>query len=273
MPPLSRLRLPIRLPLIRRALASVAAALQHDTSTWTQAPLSFVAPASADASLFHVSVDISDAPDLADSYTSPGQYIQLRVPAADKPTFLAVASPPSLVASRGEFQFLVKRVRGSTADLLCTLERGDVVELGDIMGRGFQLERISPPDAFPSVLIFATGTGISPIRALIESGFNANERSEVKLYYGARNLQRMAYQDKFKDWESMGVKIIPVLPKPHERWNAEQGYVQAALLRAKQVLNPSSTGIVLCGHKRMTEDITSALLADGVSKEKILMNF
>jgi ferredoxin-NADP reductase len=34
----------------------------------------------------------------------------------------------------------------------------------------------------------------SPIRSLIESGFNENKKAEVRLYYGARNLERMAYQ-------------------------------------------------------------------------------
>ncbi|WOL02865.1 hypothetical protein Cni_G11584 [Canna indica] len=270
---LPRLRKGLHVPLRRRALAAVAAAVRQDAATWTQAPLSLVAPADADASLFHVAVDVSDAPDLAVSYTAAGQYLQLRVPVADKPVFLAIASPPSFAASRGELQFLVKRFPGSTADLLCGLGRGDVVELSGIMGRGFPVERISPPDAFPTVLIFATGSGISPIRALIESGFSANERSDVRLYYGARNLQRMAYQDRFKDWESTGVRIIPVLSQPNEKWSGERGYVQAAFSRAKDILNPSSTSAVLCGHKQMAEDVTSELVADGVSKEKILMNF
>ncbi|KAJ8464145.1 hypothetical protein OPV22_026697 [Ensete ventricosum] len=251
MSPLSRLRLPA--PLHRRALTALAAAVQQDTDTWSQAPLSLVAPASADATLFHVAVDVSDAPDLAVSYTAPGQYLQLRVPGADKPAFLAIASPPSFAASRCEFQFLVKRVPGSTVDLLCGLGRGDIVELSGIMGRGFQVEEISPPDAFPSVLIFATGSGISPIRSLIELGFRANERSNVRLYYGARNLQKMAYQERFKDWEYAGVNVIPVLSQPDERWSGERGYVQTAFLRAKHILNPLTTGAVLCGHKQMTE--------------------
>lgn len=34
----------------------------------------------------------------------------------------------------------------------------------------------------------------SPIRSLIESGFDATRRSDVRLYYGAMNLHRMAYQ-------------------------------------------------------------------------------
>lgn len=141
------------------------------------------------------------------------------------------------------------------------------------MGNGFDLDRLSPPQKFPTVLIFATGSGISPIRSLIESGFSADKRSDVRLYYGARNLQRMAYQDRFRDWESSGVKIVPVLSQPDEGWTGETGYVQAAFCRSKNILNPNSTGVVLCGQKQMTEEITSILTEDGVSTDKILKNF
>ncbi|XP_042440236.1 fruit protein pKIWI502-like [Zingiber officinale] len=270
--PRLRIGVPFTFGRSRRALTILATAAWQGAATWTPAPISLVAPADADASLFHVAVDVSDSPDLAFSFTAPGQYLQLRVPDAKKPVFLAIASPPYFAISRGEFQFLVKRFPGSTADLLCGLERGDVVELSEVMGRGFPIERISSPDAFPTVLIFATGSGISPIRSLIESCFNTNERSDVRLYYGIRNLQRMAYQDRFKDWESSGVKIIPVLSQPDERWSGERGYVQAAFSRDKRILNPLSTGAVLCGHRQMAEDVTSELVASGVSNEKILMN-
>ncbi|XP_058088344.1 fruit protein pKIWI502-like isoform X2 [Magnolia sinica] len=235
----------------RRTFSSISAAVRQDTAVWTQAPLTLISPAAE--SLFHVSIDVSDSPDLAASHSRPGQYLQLRVPDAAKPAFLAIASPPSLAASKGEFEFLVKTVAGSTAELLCGLQKGDVVELSPVMGKGFDVDAISQPELFQTVLIFATGSGISPIRSLIETGFNADKRSDVRLYYGARNLQRMAYQDRFKDWESSGVRIVPVLSQPDDRWKGESGYVQVAFARAKQISNPLSTGAVLCGHKQMTE--------------------
>lgn len=34
----------------------------------------------------------------------------------------------------------------------------------------------------------------SPIRSLLEAGFDASKRKDVRLYYGARNLDRMSYQ-------------------------------------------------------------------------------
>lgn len=167
----------------------------------------------------------------------------------------------------------MKSVAGSTAEALCALKRGDVVELSQVMGNGFNIDRIEPPEKYGTVIVFATGSGISPIRSLIESGFDAGNRSDVRLYYGARNLQRMAYQDRFKDWESSGVKIFPVLSQPDDGWTGESGYVQAAFSKAKQISNPLATGAVLCGQKQMTEEVTSILVADGVSADKILKNF
>ncbi|CAO2830150.1 unnamed protein product [Amaranthus hypochondriacus] len=255
----------------RRFLSHIAAAVRQDTTVWTPTPISLIEPAAE--SLFHVSIDVSDAPEIASSHTRAGQYLQLKVPDSPKPSFLAIASPPSLASARGELQFLVKTVAGSTAELLCGLKKGDVVELTPAMGNGFNVDLISPPENFPTILIFATGSGISPIRSLIESGFCADKRSDVRLYYGARNLRRMAYQDRFKDWESSGVKIFPVLSKPDEEWSGETGYVQAAFSRSKNIVSPNSTGAVLCGHKQMAEEITSILTEDGVSIDKILKNF
>ncbi|XP_022984149.1 fruit protein pKIWI502-like [Cucurbita maxima] len=254
-----------------RFATAAAAAVRQDTAAWTQAPLAQVEPAAE--SLFHISIDVSDAPDLAVSHTRAGQYLQLRVPDVEKPTFLAIASPPLLASAEGVFEFLVKSVEGSIAELLCGLKKGDVVQLSQVMGKGFDVDQIAPPQDYPTVFIFATGSGISPIRSLIESGFGASKRSDVRLYYGARNLKRMAYQDRFGEWESSGVKVVPVLSQPENDWTGESGYVQAAFTKAKKAFDPRSSGAILCGQKQMTEEVTSILVADGVSSEKILKNF
>ncbi|KAL2518943.1 FAD/NAD(P)-binding oxidoreductase [Abeliophyllum distichum] len=258
--------------LRRRGLTVTAAAVRQDTTLWTPAPLLEVSPAAE--FIFNITIDVSDSPDLASSYTKAGQYLQLRLQDPNtKPSFLAIASPPSTASSKGVFEFLVKSVTGSTAELLCGLQKGDVVELSQAMGKGFDIDQISPAKNYQTVLIFATGSGISPIRSLIESGFGAEKRSDVRLYYGARNLNRMAYQDRFKDWNSSGVDIVPVLSQPDDSWTGEQGYVQAAFARARRIFSPQYTGAVLCGQKQMTEEVTSILVGDGVSSEKILKNF
>ncbi|XP_068643707.1 fruit protein pKIWI502-like [Aristolochia californica] len=253
--------------LRRRSFSPVAAAVRQDPTVWSPAPLSLVEGAAE--SLFNVSVNLSDCPDVAESFTRPGQYLQLRVPTEPKPVFLAIASSPS---SLGEMEFLVKSIPGTTADALCRLRKGDVVELSMVMGKGFDIDQISPPEKFPTVLLFATGTAISPIRSLIEWGFGADKRSDVRLYYGTRNLEGMAYQDKFKGWESSGIKIVPVFSEADDNWSGERGYVQDAFARDKRISDPQSTGAVLCGPEEMTEAVISLLTDDGVSSDKILDN-
>lgn len=145
--------------ILRRGLAVSAAALRHDTNVWTPTPLIKVSPAAE--SLFLVTVDVSRSPELAASYTSAGQYLHLRLQdRRARPTVLAISSPPSIAASSGVFEFLVKPIAGSTAELLCGLQKGDVVELSPAVGSGFDMDRISPPEKYQTVLIFATGSGI-----------------------------------------------------------------------------------------------------------------
>ncbi|KAM7274961.1 hypothetical protein ACFE04_016827 [Oxalis oulophora] len=292
-------RFPLRnLNRRRNTFSSLSAAvIRRDTTLLTPAPITSIDPAAEH--LFNVTVDVSYSPHLIASYTRAGQYVQLKVPEIDHPTYLAIASPPKLAAARGVFEFLVKSVEGSIAEILCGLKKGVVVELSQAIGKGYEIDRIESPIDYSSILIFATGSGISttsfnepqsmsgyifdfefatgpgssPIRSLIESGFSADKRSDVRLYYGARNLRRMAYQDRFKDWESSGVKVVPVLSQPDAGWTGETGYVQAAFARAKKISSPKATGVVLCGQRQMAEEVTSILLADGVSNEKILKNF
>lgn len=83
----------------------------------------------------------------------------------------------------------------------------------------------------------------------------------------------MAYQDRFKEWESSGIEVVPVLSQPDDPWTGEHGYVQAAFARVGKIVSAESAGAVLCGQKQMTEEVISLLVANGVSREKILMNF
>lgn len=204
-------------------------------------------------------------------HTKAGQFVQVKV-GNSKPAFLAIASPPKTAAA-GSLEFLLKYVEGSTAGLLCGLGKGDRVELSQVLGNGFPVERLCPADHVSTVLLFATGSGISPVRSLIEAGFDARKRLDVRLYYGTRNLKRMAYQDKFEEWESSGIKIVPVLSQPGDGWAGERGYVQAAFLRSKSISGPLQTGAVLCGQKEMAQDVTSILVAEGVLHDRILKNF
>ncbi|KAK1661136.1 hypothetical protein QYE76_049295 [Lolium multiflorum] len=248
-------------PHLLRALsnASAAAALASPTpppapplpAEWTEAPVSAVRAATSDASLFHVSLDLASHGALLASHVAAGQFLPFRLPAAPYPIFLAISSPPRPPPRREG------RSNSSSSASPAPPPRASATSA----------PATSSASAAPS-----SAAGSSPIRSLIESGFGENEKVDVSLFYGARNLQRMAYQERFSDWESRGIKIIPVLSRPDDQWTGQRGYVQNAFSRTKKVVNASSMGAILCGHKQMTEDITRALVADGMSKDTILTN-
>lgn len=67
--------------------------------------------------------------------------------------------------------------------------------------------------------------GISPIKALIESGALAGRRS-VRLYYGTRTPEHMAFAQSIEAWSSEhGVTVLPVFS------SSSDGYVQDAFAR------------------------------------------
>jgi len=51
----------------------------------------------------------------------------------------SIASPPHVAQLDSEFELLVKLVPGSLLDVLCGMREGDLVEVGDVIGKGFEI--------------------------------------------------------------------------------------------------------------------------------------
>lgn len=212
-----------------------------------------------------------DVGSMCDSYRVPGMFVQLRPSSDVKPAFVAISSPPTI---SGVFEFLVKDSDASS--WIPSLREGDVIHSSPVMGKGFPIASLLPPP--PDVLLFATGSGIAPIRAAIESvlnGVNPGKRRSVTLFYGARTPERMPYTDRFDEWKQVGVHVVPVISRPDsaaEPWDGYTGYVQHALDEVG-VEDPPNTAALLCGVRGMTEDVRKRLVAAGVPDGNILLNF
>lgn len=156
----------------------------------------------------------------------PGQYVQLKV-GDGKANYFAIASaPPAADDSEGLLEFLIKATDSTTP--LITAKTGDTIEMSPVMGNGFLIkENFSGYKYdFPiqNVVLSATGTGIAPIRAAIESGVLELPDEDddgvfgrsCKLYWGCLDEDSMPWADKMKDWDARGVEVVPVLSEPSE---------------------------------------------------------
>ena len=239
----------------------------------------------------------------------PGQYVQVR-PAGDdgaKPAFLAIASAPSGEAPKPDppgmrkkkkadeapaepefpsaepatWEFLIKRTDNN--GWITDAQAGSTVDVSQVMGGGFpmqeNLEGFKYDFPTQNVLLFATGSGIAPIKSAIESGqLNISGGRTCTLYYGVRTPDDMPFVARFGDWEDAGVQVVPVVSQPDlpcesgAVWKGRTGYVQNAL-EEDGVAIPRNSGALLCGVKGMTESVTSMLTQSGVFEGRVLTNF
>lgn len=255
-----------------------ASASQQDTE-WNEVKVLSVSPACEAHTLLTVNVGTTySLGSLTDSYRVPGMYVKL-LPAPldsdnDKPLFLAISSPPTI---SGVFEFLIKDAESNA--WVRDLQPGDSVYSSPVQGPGFRLSSLKQSPS--RVFLFATGSGIAPIRAAIESPLNGvfpNQKEEVALFYGAQTPQRMPYMQRFKEWTDNGVQVIPVISRPDDAeegldWiGGRTGYIQQAL-KEHGVSNAQDTACLLCGLKGMTEEVKKELIEFGVPEENILFNF
>jgi sulfhydrogenase subunit gamma (sulfur reductase) len=207
-------------------------------------------------------LDIGGTP-LVGAHHLAGQYVRLSLEGTGE-GFFAITSAPS--PEGRELDFLIKG--GSPlADKLSALLAGGKVLITLPGGKGFPIESARGKH----VLLFATGSGISPIRSAIEV-LRQDRKSfkNVTLYFGARTPDSFAYADQLDAWGKEGIRIFRTVSQPGASgWQGLTGYVQAHIGEEPLV----DAVAFLCGQKAMVQAVTDVLVQRGLHKENIFQNF
>lgn len=125
----------------------------------------------------------------------------------------------------------------------------------------FFLRKISN---YKNIIFMATGTGIAPIKSILESISNTPEKfNNVNLYlfWGAKY-----FKDLFWNPDILGLNInyFPVL-SVEKKVSTEIGHIQEALLRNNIALNESV--VYACGSEKMINDSQMLLTQNGLQSE------
>jgi len=157
---------------------------------------------------------------------TPGQFISIQQPKPDGKVHTraySLASPPKPLPS---FDLCLNRVEtGFLSNWLCDLEEGATVEFHGPHGM-FTLRQPHQDSVF-----IATGTGVAPIRGIVQWLFEQPERHaghEFWLVYGTRHETGLYYADEFRTIESKhpSFHYVPTLSRAREDWPGLRGYVQ-----------------------------------------------
>ena len=205
-------------------------------------------------------------PALARAHERPGQVVKIRTGAGE--AFFALASAPD---PAGAAELLVKR-GGKVADaLVAAATPGATVELTRPFGAGFSLGEAEGRD----VLLFAAGSAIAPIRALVQHLMaHRNRFGRVTLFYGQRHGAEFAYRAEHLDWERRGIRVVLCPSAADDAWQGLRGRVQqVARSLSFGGASPGEAIAFVSGMTAMVDDVRRTLAAAGVPPERVRANF
>ena len=103
--------------------------------------------------------------------------------------------------------------------------------------------------SFKNIVFLATGTGVAPIKSILEGLDKSYEQYQNKIFWvivGARYQDNLLWEPKLKN---LNIKYIPVISRPENDWGGEKGYVQDIVL--KQQIDLENTQVYACGSNDM----------------------
>jgi NAD(P)H-flavin reductase len=214
-------------------------------------------------SLRSVRVDLGP---LAASHTAPGQVVKVRAPSGE--AYFALASAP-----RADHlaDLLLKRGGRIADEVIAAARPGGTIDVSAPFGKGFPISGAEGRD----VLLFAAGSGVAPIRALVQHVVAHRDRfRRVTLFYGQRHGGDFAYRAEHLDWERHGVRVVLCPSSEDEAWPGVRGRVQE-VARALGLAgsDPAGTEAYVCGMTAMVNDVKGTLREAGVPPERVHLNF
>jgi NAD(P)H-flavin reductase len=141
--------------------------------------------------------------------------------------------------------------------------KGDVLRLGPAVGDGLLLDESSDDD----LLLLARGTGLAPLRALIEQLDGRRQRRNVDLYFGAR------FEDELYDLPALRqlqdrnrwLSVVPVVERGTSPGLAIGEPAQVAVAHRHW----RGTQVYVCGSGDMVETSLDALASAGIDPRTV----
>jgi ferredoxin-NADP reductase len=187
---------------------------------------------------------------------TPGQFIQVHFNYDDgKPTKRSYSvGTPATGPEVDSLELAVSFVEGGATRLLGNLEHGGTVDASGPYGRFCLMDE----DANQRYLLIATGTGITPYRAMLPKiqRLIVERGIRVVLLYGARNEQELLYGEEFEAFAAKHPEFtfhacLSRAARATPRANDRRGHVQDVL--PELAPHPEHDIAYLCGNPDMID--------------------
>jgi CDP-4-dehydro-6-deoxyglucose reductase, E3 len=191
----------------------------------------------------------------------PGQHVSILLEDG-RPRSFSMASAP-----KGNlFDLHVRRIPGGvfTEGRLPSLTPGDSLDVELPLGSFFLRK-----EDFRPLLMVATGTGLAPIKSILESLMDDPDCPPSLLYWGMRQPEGLYLHDAIATWTARlpEFEYRPVLSRADTSWDGRRGYVHDAV--CADIEDLSEYAIYLCGSPNMIASAKAQFIAGGASLNHI----
>jgi CDP-4-dehydro-6-deoxyglucose reductase len=113
-----------------------------------------------------------------------------------------------------------------------------------------------------NLVFMATGTGIAPVKAMLEALAATSESfsdKRIYVYWGGRTEADLYW---YPDFPTLGLTYRPALSRASAQWSGTRGYVQQAVLAEN--LDLADTSVYACGSEAMIHTAREVLTQAGL---------
>ena len=187
-----------------------------------------------------------------------GQYVNLIKGTTNRS--YSIANKPS---ENNQLEFFIKKYKNGLMSKYWFEEAkvNDLLRIEGPLGSFFLRE-----SKCEHIVFLATGTGIAPIKSILESVIEQPSnisKKEFWVFVGARLKEDLLWSPDLIN-DKIKINYIPVLSRQIEDWNGEKGYVQDAVL--KQNIDLENTQVYACGSNEMIQSAKKLLFKNSLNE-------
>ncbi len=197
-----------------------------------------------------------------------GQYLDVLLPKGKRRAF-SIASAPLL---EDIIELHIRHIEGGdfTGWVFDTLKVGDILRLEGPLGTFF----IRNNQTDRPMILMGGGTGIAPLKSMIEDLLEHHDRRPLNLFWGVRNLNELYLHEQAREWEKKNEHISYTSALSHSSGDTPSasfnGLVHDAVLKNHPDL--STFDVYMSGPPAMIDAARAAFLKAGARPERIFFD-
>jgi CDP-4-dehydro-6-deoxyglucose reductase, E3 len=162
---------------------------------------------------------------------------------------------------KNQLEFFIKRYQNGLMSkyLFEDAKINDLLRIEGPIGTFFLRD-----SSFKNIVFLATGTGIAPIKSIIEGLEKSYEQYQNKILWiivGARYKEDLMWEPNS---DKLNIKYIPVLSRQKKDWEGEKGYVQNIVLN--QQIDLENTQVYACGSNNMINSAKDLFIKNNLNE-------